>query len=188
MKKLFLLLLPCVLILSSAHLFSQETAYDLRDLVGARGSSSESAIKDRGYKLIKVDKSSAGIYQYWWNDRKDQCAIVRIADGRVQSAVRAPEPDCGKGKYSNNSSYRNNNGNRGGNRGNRNYANYKDLEGEMATRAYDLLERRGFREGRSHSNDGKTYRVWYNERTDQCIKTLSVNKRIKEVIRSTRCD
>ncbi|MCH4823550.1 hypothetical protein ML462_10250 [Gramella lutea] len=117
--------------------------------------------------------------------RKDRCAIVRIADGRVKSAVRAPEADCDKGRYSD-SSYRDRD--RGRNSGgNRNYVRYQDLEGEMALRAYDELEYRGFKEGKNHSNDGKTYRVWYNSRTDQCIKTLSVNKRIKEIMESNRC-
>ncbi len=181
MKKI-LFLLSCLVMFLSQDTQSQEKAYDLDDLIGVRASSSENAIEDRGYDLIKVDKSSDQIYQYWWNDRKNRCAIVRISDGKVRSAVRAPDSDCEKGRYSNSN---NRDRNR---RGDRDYVEYKDLEGEMATRAYDRLERRGFREGKNHSNDGKTYRVWYNNRTDQCIKTLSVNKRIKEIMESNRCD
>ncbi|MCH4823551.1 hypothetical protein ML462_10255 [Gramella lutea] len=78
MKNLMLLLLPCIILLSSEIVQSQETAYDLRDLIGARGSSSEIAIEDRGYDLIKVDKSSGQIYQYWWNTGKTVVLLLEL--------------------------------------------------------------------------------------------------------------
>ena len=63
-----------------------------------------------------------------------------------------------------------------------------DLLGWGALDAYGELEARGFREIKHFSSSGKTYRVWYNHETNQCIKTLSQNKKISQVMRSTHCN
>lgn len=63
-----------------------------------------------------------------------------------------------------------------------------DLLGWSALDAYGELEARGFREVKHFSSSGKTYRVWYNHSTNQCIKTLSQNKKISQVMRSTHCN
>ena len=63
-----------------------------------------------------------------------------------------------------------------------------DLEGSGATLDYDELKSRGFTQQKEHSHDGKTYRVWYNSQTQQCIKTTSINKRIALIQVSTHCN
>ncbi|WP_455168711.1 hypothetical protein, partial [Aegicerativicinus sediminis] len=125
-----------------------------------------------------------------------KCVTIRSYSGRIQSVVEAPNADCEKGSYTHR-----NNDNRDYDRSyyhNNNYDdNYRyrrgeqrvhDLIGRSATWAYDELNDRGFREQKSHQDGGKTYRVFYNSRTDQCIKTLSENKRISKVMASNRCD
>lgn len=67
-------------------------------------------------------------------------------------------------------------------------AQYSDLEGWGALRAYEELKRRGFDERRNHKQGGTTYRTWYNSRTGQCIKTVSQKERITETMVSTHCD
>ncbi|MFZ1830930.1 MAG: hypothetical protein WAW42_19640 [Candidatus Competibacteraceae bacterium] len=80
------------LLAPAAH--AQDPAPGLQDLVGARGSSGEQVLQDRGYKFIKGEKSGGASYTNWRNTRTGQCIIVRTADGRYQSLVKAPNADC----------------------------------------------------------------------------------------------
>lgn len=80
------------LLAQTAH--AQDPAPGLQDLVGARGSSGEQALQDRGYKFVTGEKSGGASYTYWRNSRSGQCIIVRTANGRYQSLVKAPDADC----------------------------------------------------------------------------------------------
>ncbi len=73
---------------------AQDAAPGLQDLVGARGSSGEQALQDRGYRFVKGEKSGSDSYTNWRNTRTGQCVIVRTANGRYQSIVKAPDFDC----------------------------------------------------------------------------------------------
>jgi hypothetical protein len=64
----------------------------LDDLVGARGSSAESELQARGYKL----KGHLGSAALWWNPKKNSCVSVAVDEGRVQSIVHSPAKDCHK--------------------------------------------------------------------------------------------
>jgi hypothetical protein len=64
----------------------------LDDLVGARGSSAESELQARGYKL----KGHLGSAALWWNPKAKSCVSVAVDEGRVQSIVNSPARDCGK--------------------------------------------------------------------------------------------
>jgi hypothetical protein len=67
-------------------------ASGLDDLVGARGSSAESALQARGYKL----KGHLGSAALWWNPSTKSCVSVAVDEGRVQSIVKSAASDCGK--------------------------------------------------------------------------------------------
>ena len=62
-------------------------------------------------------------------------------------------------------------------------ANVYDLMKISAPIAYDKLRERGFR----YVKGGNKYKVWYNEETNQCIKTVSMDKHIHDVLKSTHC-
>lgn len=62
-----------------------------------------------------------------------------------------------------------------------------DLNGWLATSAYDELKARGFVQEKNYSGGGYTYRVWYHNQTKQCIKTTSQNEKITLVQTSTHC-
>ena len=55
------------LLASAAH--AQDPAPGLQDLVGARGSSGEQVLQDRGYKFITGEKSGGNSYTNWRNAR-----------------------------------------------------------------------------------------------------------------------
>lgn len=66
---------------------------DVGDLVGARGSSGESALQSRGYRIAKQN----GLTNYWWNSAKDQCIRVVTYNGRYDAIDSASDGDCGHG-------------------------------------------------------------------------------------------
>lgn len=70
-------------------------ARDLRDLIGARGSSGESALQARGYEHVETHRAGNVLAAYWWNEREDDCVLVRTANGRYQSITDASDQDCG---------------------------------------------------------------------------------------------
>jgi hypothetical protein len=76
---------------------AQDSVPGLQDLVGARGSSGEQALQDRGYKFVKGEKSGGASYTYWRNTRTGQCIVVRTANGRYESLVKALEMSCRDG-------------------------------------------------------------------------------------------
>ena len=73
---------------------AQDPVPGLQDLVGARGSSGEEALRERGYTYVKGEKSGAGSYTYWRQARTGQCIVVHTAEGRYQSLVTALNASC----------------------------------------------------------------------------------------------
>lgn len=65
--------------------------------------------------------------------------------------------------------------------------NVNDLRGMDAVEAYEELMSRGFEKRKKKTYGGTTYGVWYNRDTHQCIKTVSKNKRITDIMKSTHC-
>jgi hypothetical protein len=68
------------------------TPSGLGDLVGARGSSTESELTARGYAFQKNNGGAA----MWWNGKSNTCASVLVDNGRVASIETASAGDCGK--------------------------------------------------------------------------------------------
>jgi len=71
-------------------------APNVQDLVGARGSSGEMALEQRGFEWVKTDKTSDSAYSYWQHKATGQCLTVRTVDGRYASLVPSPSFDCRK--------------------------------------------------------------------------------------------
>ncbi len=68
------------------------------------------------------------------------------------------------------------------------HADVHDLMKISATIAYEKLQERGFHLVKTTKGKSKMYKVWYNNETNQCIKTISINKHIHDVLRSTHCN
>lgn len=77
--------------------YAQDPAPGLQDLVGARGSSGEQVLQERGYEFVKGEKSGDDSYTYWRQTRTGQCIVVRTAEGRYQSLVTALKSSCQDG-------------------------------------------------------------------------------------------
>jgi hypothetical protein len=77
---------------SESHSSGGGSGGGLDDLIGARGSSAESELQARGYKL----KGHLGSAALWWNPKTKSCVSVAVDEGRVQSIVKSSAKDCGK--------------------------------------------------------------------------------------------
>lgn len=86
-----------ITLLVTTALFAQDTAYDLRDLVGVRASSGESQLKSRGYTSVKTSSGNDRKWTNWWNNSRNVCVTVVTFDGRFDSIVTSPAADCNRG-------------------------------------------------------------------------------------------
>ena len=77
-----------------APALAQVTPSDVRDLVGARGSSGESELASRGYVDVGGQTGDDRKWTYWWNERRGVCLSVATVNGRYDSIVATPAPDC----------------------------------------------------------------------------------------------
>lgn len=75
------------------------TPGDVADLVGARGSSGEDQLEQRGYVLADTRTGDERKWTHWWNRSSKECITVVTYDGRYESINSAPASDCNqKGK------------------------------------------------------------------------------------------
>lgn len=85
------------LIALAATAEAQDPVRDLQDLIGARGSSGESALESRGYTWVGGEKSGTASFTYWQKGDASHCISVKTEDGRYQAIVHAMPFDCQKG-------------------------------------------------------------------------------------------
>lgn len=70
-------------------------ASQLTDLVGAKGSSGESALESRGFTYITGHKGEYDTsHSYWWNASDKNCIHVQTYDGRYSDIDDSPKSDC----------------------------------------------------------------------------------------------
>jgi len=86
-----------VVMLAGGSVYAQEPAATLQDLVGARGSSGERVLKERGYNWVRTEKSGGASYAYYQERENGQCIVVRTESGRYASIMLAPAFDCQEG-------------------------------------------------------------------------------------------
>lgn len=91
--------LLCASILAASVLLSQQahaqtTPPDLRDMVGARAGQAEGELGRRGYAFVRTDTGDDRKWGYWWNAERRQCVSIATMNGRYDSIVSTPAPDC----------------------------------------------------------------------------------------------
>lgn len=93
---------------------AQNPVPGLQDLVGARGSSGETQLEQRGYQFVRTAKSGRNSYSYWKENGTGKCVSVRTENGRYQALVYTPNANCKSNNASESSSNNgsSNNGNR----------------------------------------------------------------------------
>jgi hypothetical protein len=71
-----------------------KTPGSVRDLVGARGSSGETQLENRGFHLISGHAEYDSKINYWWNGNTKECIKVVTYDGNYQSIDTTSNADC----------------------------------------------------------------------------------------------
>lgn len=131
---------------------------DLADLVGARGSSGEQEMQNRGYTNVTMSRGT----QYWWNAGRGSCVGIRVANGRYASVDAVSASRCGQQAAA------------AGQK-----AEVKDLIGGDAVKAFDIMTSRGFTSVDTYTTpDDYIVTWWYNASTGQCVNTQSKNSRV----------
>ncbi|WP_281240264.1 hypothetical protein [Flavobacterium praedii] len=178
----------CVMFFITMISFAQR---DFNGLIDMKASYLDQEMRDRGYQFIKTDKSGDSAYQNWYNSSKNKCVTVKVYDGRIESIVNSTLEDCGKGRYSNGNNYNNNyNNHNNSNKYNNNKGNfnYGYLSQKEAVWAYGELSNNGFQLQKTHQQGGNTYKIWFNDNSNQCLKTTSRNKLIAKIEPSSNCN
>jgi hypothetical protein len=185
--------LLCTMFFMTVFAVAQNSNFS--DMIDMKGTYVNKEMSDRGYYFIKTEKSGDSAWQNWFSSSKNKCVTVKIRDGRVESVVNSTLEDCGKGRYSNGNNYNNYNNNNNSNkyknnRYNNNNGNfsYGYLSQKDAVWAYDELTNNGFQLQKTHQQGGNTYKVWFNNNSNQCIKTTSRNKIISKIEPSSNCN
>ncbi|WP_274474465.1 beta/gamma crystallin-related protein [Mangrovimonas aestuarii] len=161
-------------ILLSTSTFGQQRAYNLDEIVDMRGGSAEEVLKDKGYRLEKVDKSTSGIYQNWWNSRRNECVTVKLVDGRVRSVVKSPDFDCDKDRSSSHNSH-----------GYGDDVRLSDLSGMSESRASSMLQDKNYRVTKTGGNSNLTSLYWYRSRDNRCLIMFVKNDRVTSVTKTS---
>jgi len=66
----------------------------LEDLVGARAGQAEGELERRGYAYVDGRTGDDRKWSNWWSDRRGQCVSIATVNGRYDSIVPTPAPDC----------------------------------------------------------------------------------------------
>ncbi len=160
---------------ATAFSVQAQTPRNLDDLVGARASSGERELEDRGYhhhKTMKIKDSAIG---YWWNSRRGQCIAATTKDGRFSSIAEQPESMCGKDGHASNNDYdRGHHGGRGG--------DIDDLVGMRARSGERELEDRGYHHRNTVKVKGNSIAYWWNPRKQRCIAATTKDGRYDSIM------
>ena len=77
-------------------ILAQDTPRELSDLVGARASSGESELQNRGYSFVKTEEGGDRKWSYWWSNNRRICVSVMTNQGRYGAITSSPAIDCGR--------------------------------------------------------------------------------------------
>lgn len=143
---------------------------EFEDLVGARASSGESELKNRGFRFVKTVKQDMTSYSNWWKASSKTCLTVATVDGRYDSITKGPAADCTSGG--------------GSSSGSSSQVDLRDLVGSRAAGAETEMEARGFRNVKGRKTGSTSYTFWKNDDTSQCVQVAVRNGRVASILRS----
>ena len=81
-------------VILAAGAASADIPSDLSDLMGARASSGERALQQRGYVLTDYGRSEGVTWNYWWNAGRRACVGVATSNGRYERIASVTSHDC----------------------------------------------------------------------------------------------
>jgi hypothetical protein len=175
---------------------------ELADLVGARGSSGESELQDRGYEYVSTKEGSDRKWSYWWHKSDKHCVVVTTYNGRYDAIDKASNKDCGKsgdgGKTAavaigaaavigaialaaSGKKDKHKDRYPPGASDSPPYA-LRDLEGIRASSGESALTNRGYRFKSWGSGSYSRWAYWWSRRNDQCIAVMTDDGRYEDIV------
>lgn len=148
------------------------TPTDVADLVGARASSGETQLRNRGYRFVKSEKGEDRIWSNWWSRSKSVCLNVVTMNGRYNSIMSTPPSDCNQSGS-----------NGGGSMPGLSKVDLSDLVGARAAGGETELQSRGFVLVRTMGLSA----LWQNRSTVQCVMVTTRNGRYSRIVNSNAC-
>ena len=90
------LALPALMLLAAvgASASAQNTPPGLRDLVGARAGQAEGELQRRGYQAVRTETGDDRKWTFWYSQTYGRCVTIATVNGRYDSIVETPVPDC----------------------------------------------------------------------------------------------
>lgn len=165
------LMVCAVLSLAAAAFVNGQTApRDVRDLVGARASSGETQLKQRGYKFIKTEEGDDRKWSNWWKKSTSTCITVTTVNGRYEAILKTPAADCSTGEE------------------NSDDLDVSDLVGARASSGETQLRQRGYKFIKSEKGDDRIWSNWWNRSTSTCITVETVNGRYDAITKTMPAD
>jgi len=106
MRAILLVTLAGSALACGAGAIAQSTPNDMRDLIGARAGQAEGQFSVRGYTQVSTQTGDDRKWTTWWNANRRSCITVATVNGRYESIVSVPEPDCRRGGGDRDPNYR----------------------------------------------------------------------------------
>lgn len=145
----------------SAGMAVAKPASSLRDLVGARGSSGEMELTNRGFVAGKSTTAQGGRVVFWGNASDGTCVKVLTKNGRYASIVDAPPASCGLRKPA------------GGAK-----KPIGDLMNKTGVAVFDIMRSRGFAGVDTFNSGNDLISIYWNRATRQCVQVITSNNRV----------
>lgn len=140
------------------------------DLVGARASSGEMELRNRGFRNVKTVKQDETSYSNWWKSSSQTCLTVATINGKYDSITKGPAADCTSGGASTS--------------GGSTQVDLSDLVGSRAAGAETEMQARGFRNVKGRKLGSTSYTYWKNDDTGQCVQVSVRNGKVGTILRS----
>lgn len=153
---------------------AQTTPSDVSDLVGARASSGETELTNRGYKFVKTQKGDDRNWSNWWNSKSKTCLTIVTLNGRYDSIISGPKEDC-----SETDSGENNQTNYG-----QTPSDVSDLVGARAAGGETELQKRGYSFVKTQKGDDRSWSNWWNSKSKVCLSVVTFDGRYDSIVSS----
>lgn len=176
-KSISFLLFLFIISSTSAQIISRENSkkeksnnhqkFDVDEIRGMKSKAGYASLEQHGFTNTKTFQEDDVTYKLWYNSKKDQC-IKTYSKNYYIARVENSSGCTGKVTSGN-------------------VSDKLDLKGMKSKSAYAKLEQNGFSNTKTFQEDDVTYKLWYNSKKDECIKTYSKNYYIARAEKSNSC-
>ncbi|AEH02508.1 hypothetical protein [Lacinutrix sp. 5H-3-7-4] len=141
---------------------SVNNSFSISDISGMKSKAAYVTLEQNGYANSKTFQEGNVTYKLWYNSKTGEC--LKTFSRNFYIVKTENSNNC------NNTNVYN--------------SKYKGLKSKAV---YTSIEQSGFGNTKTFQDRNVTYKLWYNSKTDECIKTFSKNYYIAKVEISNSC-